>query len=105
MDISDILSSLSPDDINKLKEAAASVLGSQSAPSQPEPQENAGSPADLLSAFGKLTSDDERTALLKALRPLLSEQRQKKTDEAIKLLRLMSLLPVLKDSGLLGNLL
>ena len=103
MDISDILSSLSPDDINKLKEAAASLLGSQSA--QPEPSENSAPAADLLSAFGKLSSDDERTALLKALRPLLSEQRQKKTDEAIKILRLMSLLPLLRDSGILGKLL
>ena len=102
MDISDILSSLSPDDINKLKETASSLLGSQSA--TPEPSD-APVASDLLSAFGKLSADDERTALLRALRPLLSEQRQKKTDEAIKILRLMSLLPLLKDSGILGKLL
>ena len=58
-----------------------------------------------LSALGKLmNSDDDRIRLIEALKPLLSEGRQKKADEAEKMLRLMSALPALKDSGLLNGL-
>lgn len=47
--------------------------------------------------------DDER--LLLALKPLLREENRVKVDTAIKLLKLMALLPVIKDSGMLGRLL
>lgn len=53
----------------------------------------------LMSKF-KGQSDDERTHLLSALKPYLSEKRQKKTDNAIKILKLLEILPLLKDSGL-----
>lgn len=105
MDISELLSSLSPDDISKLKGVASELLSGQSSLSDSKPQESPQSTPDLFSLMGKLSSDDERTAFLKSLRPLLSEARQKKTDEAIKILRLLSLLPLLRESGLLNNIL
>ncbi len=53
--------------------------------------------APLLSSFRQ---EDDNTRLLHALRPLLSEERQKKLDEATKLLQLIRLLPLLKGSGI-----
>lgn len=47
--------------------------------------------------------DDER--LLLALKPLLREENRDKVDTALKLLKIMSLLPLIKDSGMLGRLL
>ena len=105
MDISELLSSLSPDDIGKLKGVASELLSGQGSVPDSKPQESTQSTSDLFSLMGKLSSDDERTAFLKALRPLLGEARQKKTDEAIKILRLLSLLPLLRETGLLNNIL
>jgi len=53
--------------------------------------------APLLPAIGQ---EVDNTRLLHALRPLLGPERQKKLDEAIKLLQLMRVLPLLKSSGL-----
>lgn len=53
----------------------------------------------LLSSFRQ---EDDSTRLLHALRPLLGPERQKKLDEAVKLLQMMRLLPLLKGSGFLG---
>lgn len=57
--------------------------------------------APLLSS---VKQEDDNTRLLHALRPLLSEHRQKKLDEAMRLMQMMKMLPVLRQSGLLGNL-
>ena len=54
--------------------------------------------------LGHLQGDDETIRFLNALRPLLGEERQKKLDEAIKILRLLRLFPLLKDTGLLSSL-
>lgn len=56
--------------------------------------------AGLLSAAGS-TSDDER--LLIALKPLLREENRGKVDTALRLLKLVSLLPLLRESGLFGD--
>lgn len=59
----------------------------------------------LLSAVGALTSDDESIQLLRALRPMLAPERQNRMDDAIRICRLATLLPVVKSSGLLGKIL
>lgn len=63
----------------------------------------------MVSRVGPLLSqvnrEDDSTRLLRALRPLLGSTRQKKLDEAIKILQMMRLLPLLKDSGLFSGLL
>lgn len=58
----------------------------------------------IMGVMGKLKAagNDQRFALLNALRPHLSEARQDKLDAAIKILRLIDILPYLKDSGLLN---
>lgn len=53
--------------------------------------------APLLSS---LNQEDNSTRLLHALRPLLGPERQKKLDEATKILQLMRMLPLLKSSGI-----
>lgn len=58
--------------------------------------------APLLNAVNR---EDDSTRLLRALRPLLSPARQQKLDEAIKILHMMRLMPLLKESGLFSGLL
>lgn len=62
----------------------------------------------LLRAAPLLTTvnqEDNATRFLAALRPLLGETRQRKLDEAGRILKLLRLLPLLKESGLLQNIL
>lgn len=56
----------------------------------------------LLSQAGQ---EDDATRLLRALRPLLGHARQKKVDEAIRILQMLRLLPLLKESGVFSGLL
>ncbi len=58
--------------------------------------------APMLSA---VRQEDDSTRLLRALRPLLGEERQKKLDEAIRILQMMRMLPLLRQSGLLSGIL
>ncbi|MDO4199145.1 MAG: hypothetical protein Q4D57_00050 [Clostridia bacterium] len=51
----------------------------------------------LISSLGK---DDKYTKFLKSLKPLLSEERQKKLGDSAKILKLMRILPLIKDQGL-----
>lgn len=51
------------------------------------------------------TSDDKTSGFLIALKPLLKKERQEKVDKAIKILRLLAVWDVLKESGLLNNFL
>lgn len=55
--------------------------------------------------LNKVNQEDDSTRLLQALRPLLSEARRKKVDEAMKILQMMRLLPLLKESGIFSGLL
>lgn len=58
--------------------------------------------APLLTAANQ---EDDATRLLAALRPLLGSARQKKLDEASRILKLLRLLPLLRESGILQNIL
>jgi hypothetical protein len=116
-DLSSMISELlsSPGALDKVKNLAG-LLGGAAAPEQPsvpapQPEQNSPLPgvdsdmlqmvmkfAPMLSKFGQ---EDDSTRLLHALRPLLSEERQKKLDEGTKLLQMMRMLPLLKNSGIL----
>ena len=50
-----------------------------------------------------MTENDKNTSLLIALKPHLSEERQHKTDKAIKFLKMMSLISFAKNSGILSE--
>jgi hypothetical protein len=55
-------------------------------------------------AMSALGQDDSNIQLLRALKPHFSDERAKKVDDAIRILQLIRLLPLLRDSGLLGFL-
>lgn len=60
----------------------------------------------LMSLAGKLREaggNDNNINLLNALRPLLDDEKKLKIDRAIKLLKIINLLPILRDSGILGG--
>ena len=111
MDISEILSNLTDDDIEQLKSVASTLMKDNSLKEKREQNNSVNNelfnPA-MINRIGKISNavsgDDERTALLKALKPLLSSERQQKADEAIKIMRMLKLLPLLKDSELLKDL-
>lgn len=58
----------------------------------------------LLGLFSKLKTDndDNTSRLLLALKPHLSGDRRERVDTAIKILKLLELLPLIKESGLLN---
>ncbi len=59
----------------------------------------------LAPLLGQVNREDDSTRLLRSLRPLLSASRQQKLDEAIRILQMMRLMPLLKESGLFSGLL
>ena len=82
---------------------AASSASASPAPVPAPPDKTSG---DMLSAFSKLAplmrapQNDEPAALLNALRPFLSEEKQERLRHAQRLIGLMRVIPLLKDSGL-----
>lgn len=59
--------------------------------------------AKIASIMSKLNAPSKNTNFLTALKPLLKEENQVKADRAIKILKIMELLPILKESGILGG--
>lgn len=104
MDISEILSSLSDEDVKQLQDTAAAIFGSGQKTDVNEKNNNTSGLADISKIGSVLSGNDERTAFVEAMKPLLSEDRQQKADEVIKILRLIRLIPVLRESGLLNGL-
>lgn len=126
LNINDILSSLSNEDIEMLKGVAGSILNQsdtqssaqqqkppQSAP-QSAPQERQSLPPQLnglsfnsddfamimkaKSIFDRMNKTSSKNAdLINALKPHLSEQSRQKADQAIRILKLFDMLPYLKD--------
>lgn len=105
MDISEILSSLSQDDIKQLQDTASAIFGSSQKTETNEKNNNTSMLSDIGKIGSMLSGNDERTAFVEAMKPLLSEDRQQKADEVIKILRIIRLIPVLRESGLLNGLL
>ena len=60
----------------------------------------------LMSVMGRINNNktDERTKLLLALKPHISEKRRERVDRAVKILKLLDMLPLLQDSGLFNFL-
>ena len=126
VNIIDILSSLSNDDIEMLKGVAGSILNQsdtqssaqqqkppQSTP-QSAPQDRQSLPPQInglnfnsddfamimkaKSIFDRMNKTSSKNAdLINALKPHLSEQSRQKADQAIRILKLFDMLPYLKD--------
>lgn len=58
----------------------------------------------MLALFETLNQPDDNERFLLALKPLLREENRAKIDSAIRLMKLFSLLPLIKDSGIFGKL-
>ena len=95
-----------PDGMAKIQSMAQSLLGEgeqQNAVESPSLAEGAAI-TKMLSAL-KNSGGDDRSRLLLALRPHLSDERRERVDKAVKLLRLASVLPLLQESGMLSDIL
>ena len=68
------------------------------------PQIDMAAIAGIQKMVRSMNTNDKNTQLLLALKPHFSEARQKRVYNAVKMLRLMSLLPMLKQSGILSGL-
>ncbi len=103
--IENIINSMSQKDIEDLSSIASQFFASGSDSPQKQKQEEKSDGIDfetitkIASVLGKLSSQpkDPACELLSALKPMLSPERRHKADEAIKMIQLMSLLPLLKD--------
>jgi len=108
-DLSEKLSSLlnDPDSIEALKGMARSLMSSQGSEKQEDNSGMAINPSDMqkiMKVMGVLRSnsvDDSRTRLLMSLKPYVRTERQGRIEEAVKMLRLVSVLPMLTSSGLI----
>ncbi len=113
--IENILSSMSNEDMEMLSEMAQSLFSS--AERKEERKESCSPPPSddsnpfssfnidfetlsrIMSIMEKLRSrpEDPRCKLLLSLKPMLSEKRQSKVDEALKIMSLLSFLPLLDE--------
>ncbi|MBR5773441.1 MAG: hypothetical protein IKY44_01190 [Clostridia bacterium] len=102
--IADILSGLSAQDIENLKETAAALFGKQEEQSSPDPLASLGIDAQMISKISEIMQamnrEDSRCELIRALKPLLRPERQRRADEAIRLLKIISMLPLLREQNL-----
>ncbi len=103
-DITSTISKLleNPESLSALKNMAQTMM-----PSITSEGSNEGLLPDDMSKIIKVVSklrsnsnDDNNTRLLMSLRPYVSEIKQQKIDEAVKIMKLVSLLPLIKESGI-----
>lgn len=104
--IGEILSS--PEQMQQIRNLA-SMLGLEQNQESAPPQTDMGiDPAMLstitgaISRMNTMEKNDPGISLLLALRPLLGETRQHRVDEAAKMLRLVRMLPLLQETGILN---
>ena len=104
--INDILSSLTDEDMENLRAAAESLFSSKEETSSQPPSGsampdfssilgNAQMMAKISTIMGAMNKKDDRTRLIEALKPLLSEKRRQRADEAMQMMKLFELLPTL----------
>ena len=55
--------------------------------------------------MSQMNRQDDSTRLLLALKPHLKPENRQKVDSAMKLMKIMNILPLLRDSGVLDGLL
>ena len=115
-DISSILNSLSAEDMENIKNIASSFMGGGVEEKKQPPQQKSVPGVPDLSGLGlpdlsqlsalvpvlqAFNMPDERLEFINALKPLLSSEKQQKADEAMKLVRLVSVLPLLRERGIM----
>lgn len=97
------------DSMRRVQELASQLLSKEPTLGEKETNENndgvdMGRLITLVSKF-KNKGEDDRTRLLLALKPHLSSERAKRVDTAVKLLKIIDLLPLIKETDLFSGLL
>ncbi|MBQ8960085.1 MAG: hypothetical protein IJ071_02580 [Ruminococcus sp.] len=93
--------------VQQLSELAQMFMSGQEEPSGGEgPQEapDLSAVMKLSSLAGAMSAHDPKADLLLALKPHLGEERQRKVDKAVKLLKLIALWKIAKENGLLSDI-
>lgn len=107
--ITDILSNLTAQDIENLKETAAALFskGSQDDSQSRNPGDNFGMSGIDPQMISKISGimqlinrNDSRCDLIRAIKPHLRPERQHRADEAIRLMKIISALPALREQNL-----
>lgn len=107
--IGDMLSSLSDEEMENITKLASDMFSGakQSSGDNEKGRESKSAPFDMetvmkmASVLGKLGSQPEDPAckLLRDLKPMLSPARRPKVDKAIQMLRIVSLMPLIRELG------
>lgn len=102
--INDIISNLSAEDIEELKSMANEIFGSSDEPKKEEKQAdmpdfssilgNAELLSKLTRIMGAMKKEDDRIRFINALKPLLNKNHQKRADDAMQLLKIMDIIPL-----------
>ncbi len=94
-------------DINALLASLGGLpTGGGNSPAPAAPEADAVDPgmlASLAPVLGRLSHDDQNTVLLRALRPYLHGEREKRLEDTISMMRLMRVLPLLGGTDLFGG--
>lgn len=98
--IEDLLRALSDDEDNEKADNNAGSEQSEGLFSGLDPEML----LKMLSLFETLNQPDDNERFLQALKPLLREENRPKIDSALRLMKLFSLLPILRESGLFDKL-
>lgn len=105
IDIENLLSSISDEDMAKLRSIADSLTEKGESQQTQEPKKSESIPnlpidmnmmQKIMGLMGQFNKEDYRTRLIQDLKPLLSDERKQKADEAVRFLQLMEVLPLLK---------
>ncbi len=88
-----------PEGMEKIKKMADSLLSDSKTEEKNESSGFDIDPSALMGVISALnhSAPDNRASLLLALKPHLSDERQHRVDSAVKLLKLASLLPLVKQ--------
>lgn len=105
-DLSKKLDSLlgSPEGLQKIQSMMSALgVGAENAVNEPPPVPPTPSIPDgllqLLPLLSQMGQDDENTTLLKALRPYLHGEREKRLEDSVKMMQLLKFLPLLQNGG------
>jgi hypothetical protein len=111
--ISSMLGSMSEEEMKNLQEAAQSLFGAfggEGTGAAPPAHEQAPQGEDFASMLtpellaklshlmGHMNRSDPRSELILALKPHLSRKRQKRAEQAVQMMKLFALLPMLQDA-------
>ncbi len=116
--INDIISNLTPDDINMLKGVASSILGDGASENTQSTTQNFNNNQNALQSLNSLGLDsldfnmimkaksifdkmnntpNKNVDLIMALKPHLRPETQNKADQAMKIIKLFEVLPLLRE--------